>query len=473
MKYKCITFFLILIVITVSFLAGSRYFIDGPQKMEYSFYREENQCSDEEGFCTHLPLVLINTHGQKIPGENYENDKILTSIELIDNATGGNHLTDKATLTTNANIRYRGFTSRQFDKKGYLLKFVNEDGSENKQSVMGMDKHDEWILHGPFIDKTLLRNYLWYHISSEIMDYAPDSRFCELFVDGEYKGVYVMAESASRGDTSRMQIDKYKVGNPYTSYIVKLDRTDITDLGNLNNFTHYTYRTGTVKINYTVVYPGANLITEELKRYIETDMSKFEKKLYSFDYDSARFGYKNYINVDSFVDYFLINEFTQNYDAGNLSTYLYKDVDGKYGMYVWDFNSANDNYEKEISIEQLSLYGTNWFFMLMKDEDFTNRIIQKYRYLRNHALNEEYLLGYIDAIVAYLGDAIDRNFEVWGYTFEGFDTFLTDPSRNLTSYEEAITQLKNHIINRGTFLDDYIDTVKQFSSESKVKRYNH
>ena len=474
MKYKLITIALVLIVITIGFVAQSRFFIDGPQKEEYVFYHEDNKCSSKESeFCTHLPLVSIDTDGQEIPGSDYEDGSILSSVKIVDNAKGGNHLKDKADLKTDANIHVRGFSSREFDKKGYLLKFVNDDGSENKQKVMGMEKHDEWVLHGPFIDKTLMRNYLWYHIAGEIMDDAPKSRFCEVFINGEYKGVYLMVEAASRGDSSRMQIKKYKDGDPYTSYIVRLDRTDPTEWGNLNNLTRYTYRIGNVKINYSIVYPGQDKITDELKNYIEKDMTKFEKRLYSYDYDSHLYGYETFLNVDSFVDYFIINEFTQNYDAGNLSTYLYKDVKGKYGIYVWDFNSANDNYEQATPTDTFSLYGTNWFFMIMKDEDFTNKIIQKYKYLRNHALNEKYLLNYIDAIVDYLGPAIDRNFEVWGYTFEGFDVFLTDPKRNLASYDEAIDQLKNHIIDRGRFLDKYMVTVKQFSAEAKVKRYNH
>ncbi len=473
MKYKWITILLIFVVIIISFIGGSKYFINGIQENKYRFYHETNQCSSNETeFCTHLPLVVIDTNGQDIPGENHEKDTILTNIKIIDNKEGGNHLSDKADVVTESNIRYRGNSSLKFDKKGYLLKFVTENGEENKQKVMGMEKHDEWVLHGPFIDKTLLRNYLWYHISGEIMEYAPDSRFCELYVDGEYQGVYLMVESASRGDNSRIQINKYKKGNPFTSYIVRLDREEPDPNENLNNFTKYTY-INDPDSSFSIVYPGSAIITPELKRYIEEDITKFEKKLYSFDYDSHRFGYETFINAKEFADYFLINEFTQNYDAGFYSTYLYKDVKGKFGLYVWDFNSANDNYDKDIDINAFGLHKSIWFEMLLKDEDFTNQVINEYKYLRNHALNEEYLLGYIDAIINYLGDAVTRNFEVWGYTFDGFDVFFADSKKNIPSYEDAITQIKNHIIERGKFLDQYIVTIKQFSSESKVKKYNH
>jgi len=92
--------------------------------------------------------------------------------------------------------------------------------------------------------------------------------------------------------------------------------------------------------------------------------------------------------------------------------------------------------------------------------------------MRNY-LNEEYLLSYIDDIVDYLGDAVDRNYEVWGYTFSDSNNLLQPAERNVKSYQEAIEQLKTHIRKRGEFLDQHIDTIKQFSQESKVKKFNH
>ena len=111
--------------------------------------------------------------------------------------------------------------------------------------------------------------------------------------------------------------------------------------------------------------------------------------------------------------------------------------------------------------------------MLMKDEKFTDRIINRYRYLRRHYLSDEYLLNYIDEIVAYLGDAVDRNYDVWGYTFDEENDLLVPTNRNVRSYEEAIEQLKTHIVERGKFMDEHIESIRQFSSESKVKKYNH
>ena len=468
MKYKIITLLLIGLILIITFFAEKQNIVSDKSFDQHLIYRDKNKCEDNLEFCTHLPIVSIDTNNQAIPGENRDGSMITTNIRIIDNKKGGNHLNDKADINSLANIRYRGNSSMEFDKKGYLIKFVNDKQEEKKYSVMGMEKHDEWALHGPFLDKTLIRNYLWYNIAGKIMNFAPDSRFCELYVDGEYKGLYLMVETPTRGDKSRMPISQYDKGKNYTSYIVRLDKGSTNPLENVNTFTKYTYNR---KLILDVIYPGKNNLTEQLNDYISKDISKFEKALYSYDYDSKKYGYYKYIDVTSFVDYYIINEFTQNYDAGNMSTYLYKDIKGKYGLYVWDFNSANDNYLSKMNIDDFQFQYNLWYYMLMKDEHFTQRIIDRYKYLRKNYLSDEYLLKYIDDIVYYLGDAIDRNFEVWGYTFD--QNMLTPIERNPKNYEEAINQLKQHIIERGKFLDEKIETIKQFSHESKVKKFNH
>ena len=118
------------------------------------------------------------------------------------------------------------------------------------------------------------------------------------------------------------------------------------------------------------------------------------------------------------------------------------------------------------------MQGSVWFEMLLKDPNFVDKIINRYHELRKTYLNEDYLLNYIDETVAYLGDAIDRNFEVWGYTFDKESDLLPE-GRKIGSYEEAIEQLKNFIIQRGRWLDENIDQLKQFCHPSINKKYNH
>ena len=292
-----------------------------------------------------------------------------------------------------------------------------------------MDAHHEWALHGPFIDKTLIRNYMWYNIAGEIMDYAPNVRFCEVMLNGEYQGVYVMTETITAGeDGARLNLSVDKKDNTFSGYLLRLDRGGNADIKNISTFSSYSLRTTQIM---NIVYPGISNLTPALAESIRQDFSKFEKALYSYDFDHEDYGYQTYIDAESFADYFIINEFTCNYDAGWLSTYIYKDIDRKYRMCIWDFNSACDNYQESMIIpNHFEMQNCLWYFMLMKDEDFTDLIIRRYRELRKTYLSEEYLCGYMDDCIAYLGDAVERNFSKWGYTFAQEHDPLTPTERN-------------------------------------------
>ena len=113
-----------------------------------------------------------------------------------------------------------------------------------------------------------------------------------------------------------------------------------------------------------------------------------------------------------------------------------------------------------------------WYVMLTKCPDFTGQIIDRYRELRKTYLSEEYLNRYIDETVAYLGDAVERNFEKWGYTFETENGLLRPLDRSPQSYEEALELMRTYIHVRGDWLDTNIDSLMQYASESKNKKNN-
>ena len=342
-------------------------------------------------------------------------------------------------------------------------------GINNPQEIMGMDAHHEWVLHGPFLDKTLIRNYMCYNLAGQIMSYAPNVRFCEVLINGEYNGLYLMVESITAGNAgARLDIKVDRKDNSYSGYVIRLDRGSETPIKNIVPFSLYSMRKSTGGFN--IIYPGTANLNEQLVESITQDFSNFEHMLYTYDFDHSEYGYSKTIDVDSFVNYFLINEFTSNYDAGNYSTYIYKGTNGKYRMCVWDFNNAFDNYQEQaIDHETFLLHESLWFNMIIKDKDFTERVIKRYHELRKTYFSDDYLNNYIDETIAYLGDAIDRNFEKWGYTFESDHNLLYPTTRNLRSYDEAVAQLKGYIASRGAWMDENIDVLRQYSANSKTK----
>lgn len=449
------------------------------QHLSYNTQVEDTSLSiDEDTFSSHLPVVSIETGGVVIPGrpeqgqhvKDIENSFIQADMRIYDREGELNKLSSQPVLESKINIRVRGNSSRTFDKVGYLFKFTDDAGMERKLEVMGMEKDSTWVLHGPYLDKTLMRNYMWYNLAGQIMEWAPDVRYCEVFLDHEYQGLYVMAEQISMGE-GRIEMTKYDGKSNISSYIVCADRESVNDVQYLDNFTSYALR---INGKLEVKYPGASRITPELTEYISRDFSRFEKALYSFDYDTARYGYQNYIDVDSFVDYFIINEVTQNTDAGLYSTYFYKDVSGKLKMCVWDFNNCCDNYiEDQTPMAGFFMQNRPWYFMLCKDEAFMEKVITRYYQLRKGILSEEAVESYIAGVQSYLGPAIERNFEKWGYSFLPEKDLLYEDERKIGSYEAAVEQYETRLVRRMRWMDEHIEDLRSYSHESINKKFNH
>lgn len=441
--------------------------------------------SENQDYSTHLPLMDIHTD-QPVPqallkdedGIALRNDETVSAtLKYYDQNTKKNSKEDEPTATERLFFRTRGRSSRSFDKKGYLIKFRKDNLIEAKKiGLSGMVEDSDWALHGPYMDKTLIRNYLCYNLAGEIMDFSPNVRFVELILNDEYQGLYLLTEKIDYNDEGRISVIQTDPDLKSTSYILRLDVGSEDPFYALPTFNYYSGRNGS-KNNGSglleIVYPSKTL-TPDQKDYIENEVSQFEKSLVSYDSADTKWGYPAFIDIDSFVDYFIINEFTMNSDAGRLSTYFYKDIRGKMKVGVWDFNSAFNNYVPDHSLPHYFMMTDKaWYAYLLKDPAFVERIVRRYEELRKTYLSEDYLLHYIDETVAYLGPAIDRNYEKWGYSFfESFD-LLSPKERNPRSYEEAIIQLKEIIVERGDYLDENIKTLYALAHDSVNKQFRY
>ena len=369
----------------------------------------------DAGFSSNLPIVILKMDrelseyksfhdGVEVVDESVE-PYIDGTIAIIDAEKEQNYLTDVVDVKSNIKIKKRGHTSFTFDKPQYLIKTVTKSAEEeNPVDLLGMGEDDSWILNGSLADKSMMRNYLSYRIASEIGGgaIAPDARYCEVLLetaDGyEYQGVYLLQETVSRGK-NRVDIDQFKQKNAYTSYIVRRDRFTNFDV----MLETYGRQSGLSEEWIGVKYPSEARLTEAAKQFIEEDFSKIEQVLYAEDEDLFKM-YDKYIDIDSFVDYFLINEFFGNYDAGEHSTYMYKNSGGKlYIGPVWDFDQAMNNYfQDEMESETLAFQTKPFFEQLCKDERFIGRLKERYAVLRKGPLSDKNVYGIMDETVAYL-----------------------------------------------------------------------
>lgn len=417
-----------------------------------------------EPFETSLPVLFIDTKQQRITREN----KIWASLSVLETGKDGGvrSVLDTPDYSAAVTIKYRGASSySQFDKKQYRIKFYKEEGSSNAQNYqfLGMGSNSEWVLNGPFLDKTLMRNRIVYQLGREIFPWAPDTKYTEVFLDGIYQGVYLATEPVTNGE-SRLRLSEFGLLSGETSYIVKRDR-----VGSENDpLEVYGRIQGKTSNELYIEYPSASKLTKLQRDWIVRDISEFEEVLYSDGFSDPQNGYAKYIDVDSFVDYAILNEVAMNNDAGNLSTYIYKELGGKLQMAIWDFNNCYDNYQGvKQDFSEFFMSDRAWYSRLLTDRAFVDRMVARYEELRRSVLSTEHMYQLIDAGQEELGAAIDRNFAVWGYTFdlrllsETEEDFAAGKSRKLKSYEEAVWQLKSAIDKRFAFLDEHITDLYQ------------
>ena len=139
--------------------------------------------------------ININTNGQDIVDE----PKIRSSINIIKN--------DSLIYSGIIGIEIRGESSQYFDKKSYGFETWDDNNEDIDVSLLGFPEEEDWILHGPFSDKSLIRNMLIYELSNSIGRYASRTEFVELSINSQYKGLYIFMEKLKR-DKNRINISK-------------------------------------------------------------------------------------------------------------------------------------------------------------------------------------------------------------------------------------------------------------------------
>jgi len=434
---------------------------------------------------SNLPIVVINTIGQTI----VDDPRIVCDMGIIDNGFGFiNSINDPFNnYNGKISIEYRGSSSQSFPKKSYALETQDINGNNNNVSLLGMPVENDWILYAPYSDKSLMRNFLTFDLGRKLGNYSPRTVYCELVVNGDYKGIYILMEKIKR-DNDRVDIAKLDTndlaGDSLTGgYIIKVDK--FTGTGGWGDSWQSNYNTiGGNSLTIQYHYPESDDMLPQQKSYIESYVDSFEYALSSFFFADTTIGYNKYINVNSFIDFYIVNELARNIDGYRLSTFMYKDKRSNGGKLVvgplWDFNLAYGNayycdgwdtngWEEDGNCTDV---GNNpfWFSRLLDDTTYQNKLKCRWEYLRAKTLHKDSLSNFIDSISFYLDSAQQRNFQKWNI----LGTYVWPNYYIGNTYQEEIDILKDWIEDRLVWLDSNIPghCIQQPSSVTTITSEN-
>ena len=373
---------------------------------------------------TGLPTVYVDTEGGQgiYSKEEYVNASI--KIRGTDKYEGLD--------AVSCQIRGRGNTTWYWPKKPYLVKL------DAKQSILGMPKHKRWVLLANFMDRTLMRNLVSMKVSSMTnLAWTPGCVPVELVLNGEHQGSYLLIEQV-RVDKNRVTVTEMtkddNAGDAVTGgYLLELDfhydnEVQWKDHG----------------IPFGIKYPDPDDLTPQQLTYIKGYVADAANALYGSDFKDPDKGYAKYIDVDSFVDYWIVYEVMGNHELGNPgSVYMHKDRGGKLvAGPCWDFDWGVLSYNTSPQARTGLINGNAiWYGRLRDDPAFKAKLKARFEELLPKL---ETIPDYMDECEALLTASAKLNFEMWNPAEDASQNggWIINGDENM-SFHDAVALLKS------------------------------
>ncbi|MFC2136830.1 CotH kinase family protein [Bacteroidota bacterium] len=403
---------------------------------QYRYKRKINLDSSKH------PILIINTDEY---GLEVERERNFVKMAIIDNGEGKiNRVSDFYNDYYGfANIRVRGQSSRDFIKRSYNFETQDASGNNNNVSLMGLPVENDWVLFGPFADKSQIRNELMFTLGRKLGHYEPRTRFCEVIINNEYVGLFALTEE--------IKIDENRVN------ITRLTPADNTGINVTGGYIYRFDKRG------SYVDPDGGNITDDQMNYIKNFIGDIPERINNAGFLDPDTGYTVYIDTSSLIDYIILNELSKNADAYLFSTYLHKDrddIDGrlKYGpLWDYDLGFGNATFHDGHLTEgwQFEINTRLYITYMLRDPELVKNLTYKWHKLRNGMLHTDSLYYLIDSITNYINDARLRNYKT--YPIIQYDLF--SPGYSVSSYEEEIATMKQWILARTEWIDNNINDI--------------
>ena len=381
---------------------------------------------------SNLPIVVIETdNGANIPDE----PKVLGTMKIIWHQDGSrNYMSDIdnpefLNYDGRIGIERRGSSSQNFNKKPYALETLQDDNvTNNNVSIFNMPEENDWILNSLAYDQTGMRDFLSYELSEALGQYASRRQYCEVVINGDYKGLYVFMEKI-KADKGRVNIEKMdQACNQYPEvtggYIVKADKTTGGDpvAWTMQGYGGGGWGGWGSSTDFIMHYPKPTEVTNTQKNYIHgvfDDLASVSNQHNT----SAASGIPSVIDIPSFVDFYMIAEFSSNVDVYSLSTFFHKDRCGKLRAGpVWDYNLAfgydafgNRSRYDVWQFSNTDNNGPKFWWDLFETEQFRCYMARRWFELTEpgQPLNYDRVCSRIDEIDTLIAEAIDRDNQRW------------------------------------------------------------
>ncbi len=410
-----------------------------------------------------LPVVIIDSYGAGKPGKEDYFDAAIMVMEPKNNQTT---LLQAPSIATRGGYHVRGQSSSNFEKTPYRLEFWDNKDGDAKYSIMGLPADGDWCLLSPYPDKSLIRNAFTYELGNSMGLETPGYTFVEVYINidnqpvssADYQGVYLLTETIEI-DKDRLNIEKLKPED--------LSEPNITG-GYLMQFNMMAADPPLIRGNgwSDLELTEPDDATPEQLSWITNYIQKTHNAIHSSNPSNPTTGYPAYIDVDSYVDFIIINEMARQGDSYIRSQRIFKDRGGKINAGpLWDFDLGYEcttgfgwggGTSSTVEGWQFQpMFGGNstcdWYLTLMKDPSFQQKIAARWSSLRSGPLSDANLIAKLQQLTTPLRNGAQRNFQKWNILgtsqIGGFGTQTTQ------TWQQQIDILQNFVIKRAAWLD--------------------
>ena len=372
-------------------------------------------------------------------------------------------------------VEYKGKSSLRYPKKSYKLEFwENEDEDDIERSVLGMSEHEDWWLRSMYNDVSLVRDAfvlsIWKYMASDNGEWAPDFRYVELTLNGQYEGLYMLIEAIKR-DKNRLPLEKSKADKTpeKIGYLVERQNNDACfDVWEMD-------------------YPKCDdeeKFGNEKKDYIQKRLKNLTMVL-KYGERSSISEIESLIDIRSFLDWIIIDEIIKDYDLRAASDFFYikgGDDSRVFAGPLWDFdNSINPHLPlKSVGLEQCR-YTDGWTFQmdyedslqwwpnLLRVPGMKGLFVKRWRELRELQLSTHNVTSLIYHLRNISDDSARYNEQRWemlgrcnlDHSFFKIKAPCLENSRG-----EAIERVIYWLTERMTWIDNNVDRI-DFSAPKK------